>query len=615
MRRWETSGSRGQPSDESRRGRWLARACVGGLLAVLCFLAGFSLLTESGLAGEAARAQTATRLSKLYGDARFWVGQLESLERKYRLEPGPAVLKLHTQAGRNLLGDLHAVAAIDHSAVTRRLMATLQPEQAAYASASASMFRAVDSHDTPLAIHYDHKVVDPVFGAIVTAVYARSDAAARQALHESNRSHQRTVSARAAIAVAFAVGLALLGGFALILLRLRRRVSVAHRTELERLASAALVDSLTGLRNHRAFHEDLSRELRRQERGEGALALIMLDLDGLKAVNDMGGHQAGDERLKALANALSTGGPGSAYAYRVGGDEFAVILPGARAWDAVEAAHRVQVTLAAEKIGVTAGIAEAIGPAGIDTVIHEADVALIAGKRHHQDVTIYSPELAPTVAASDGARDAEHVHSLSSALARAVDAKDAYTRSHCQTVSQLCALIAIELGFEPEHITAMRLAGLLHDVGKIGIPDAILNKPAALTEAEYEQMKRHAILGEEIVAAADRPTEAHWIRHHHERYDGDGYPDGLAGEAIPLQSRIILVADAYEAMTSDRPYRQAPGRDFAIAELRRHAASQFDPAIVAALCHALDPAAGAGHDNVPEPSPGSVVAGAVLVSA
>jgi HD-GYP domain-containing protein (c-di-GMP phosphodiesterase class II) len=120
------------------------------------------------------------------------------------------------------------------------------------------------------------------------------------------------------------------------------------------------------------------------------------------------------------------------------------------------------------------------------------------------------------------------------------------------------------------------------------VPDAILNKPSRLTEAEYEVMKRHSLLGFDIVQAADMPLEAAWVRHHHERFDGGGYPDGLAGEEIPLESRIVLAADAFEAMTSDRPYRKAPGAEFALAELRRHAGSQFDPAVVAALCRVLD---------------------------
>jgi HD-GYP domain-containing protein (c-di-GMP phosphodiesterase class II) len=147
------------------------------------------------------------------------------------------------------------------------------------------------------------------------------------------------------------------------------------------------------------------------------------------------------------------------------------------------------------------------------------------------------------------------------------------------------------LGFKPERLAQIRLAGLLHDVGKIGIPDAILQKPSKLTPAEYEQMKSHSVLGEGIVLAAEMPIEARWVRHHHERIDGGGYPDQLVGCQIPLESRIIHVADAFEAMTSDRPYRDAPGEQFAIAELRRHAGTQFDREVVDALLRVVgDPA-------------------------
>jgi putative nucleotidyltransferase with HDIG domain len=236
---------------------------------------------------------------------------------------------------------------------------------------------------------------------------------------------------------------------------------------------------------------------------------------------------------------------------------------------------------------VTAGIAEALELRAKDELVREADLALIGAKRIHQEIAIYGPDMEPGSRAAE-ADDEHHSRTLASALARAVDAKDAYTRSHCQTVSQLCAAIAAELGFEGDRLARMRLAGLLHDVGKIGVPDAILNKPSRLTDAEYEVMKRHSLLGFDIVQAADMPLEAAWVRHHHERFDGGGYPDGLAGEEIPLESRIILAADAFEAMTSDRPYRKAPGAEFALAELRRHAGSQFDPAVVAALCRVLD---------------------------
>jgi HD-GYP domain-containing protein (c-di-GMP phosphodiesterase class II) len=262
-----------------------------------------------------------------------------------------------------------------------------------------------------------------------------------------------------------------------------------------------------------------------------------------------------------------------------------------RAWGALEFAQRVREAKQAgahgsEPFTTTAGISEALALRSKDELIREADLALIGAKRIHQDVVIYGPDLAP---GSDGGaeEDEHHSRTLASALARAVDAKDAYTRSHCQTVSQLCGLIGAELGLDAGRLTRLRLAGLLHDVGKIGVPDAILNKPAKLTDDEYEHIKRHSLLGYDIVQAADMELEARWVCHHHERFDGGGYPDGLAGEEIPLESRVILVADAFEAMTSDRPYRQAPGQSFAIRELGRHAGRQFDPAVVEALTRVL----------------------------
>jgi diguanylate cyclase (GGDEF)-like protein len=353
----------------------------------------------------------------------------------------------------------------------------------------------------------------------------------------------------------------------------------------------AVTDPLTGLRNHRAFHEDIARGLHRVGRTGVPLALVMLDLDGLKHVNDTVGHQAGDARIRALANAVRSAKRAGDTGYRTGGDEFAVLLDGVGSWDALAFVNRLHAALAdgsdASAVTASAGISAALELTDKETLIREADLALLAAKRLHQDVAIYTPEMAPRPAQAEGTDDGHHSRTLANALARAVDAKDSYTRSHCQTVSQLCALIGAELGLEGEHLSQMRLAGLLHDVGKIGIADAILKKPAALTDDEYRQMQAHSLLGHDIMSAAELGTEAGWVLHHHERYDGGGYPDGLAGERIPLESRIILAADAYEAMTSDRPYRRAPGREFAIAELRRHAGTQFDTRVVDALCRVL----------------------------
>jgi putative nucleotidyltransferase with HDIG domain len=176
---------------------------------------------------------------------------------------------------------------------------------------------------------------------------------------------------------------------------------------------------------------------------------------------------------------------------------------------------------------------------------------------------------------------------LAAAFARAVDAKDAYTSSHSSTVSTFCVLVAERLGLPPRHVAKIRIAGMLHDVGKIGTPDRILNKPGPLTPDEFEVIKEHPAKGAEIMRAATLDEEAVWILHHHERIDGGGYPAGLQGEEIPIESRIILVADALEALTSDRPYRKGRGTKAALEEIEANAGTQFDATLVEALLSVL----------------------------
>src|SRR4051812_33261965 len=573
--------------------RFLLRAGIAAMFAVLALLAGLSLVTQRHTTDLAQRTETTNSLAALYRDVDHWVQEEKSIERQYRLEGSSAVEADHDRAAARVEAGLKQVTSLDRSPATAQRAAALLGLQRGYEGASDRLFAAVDAQDAAAVQHEEHEVIDPTYGVLDASVAQESHRSRAAGLAYTTDLRRIQGATLTATTFAFAAGFALLGWFTRMLLRLRRRLEDARLAEVERLAQIAMTDPLTGLRNHRAFQEDLARELQRSGRTGEPVALVLMDVDELKAVNEAHGHQAGDERLHALGATIRAAQRATDAGYRIGGDEFAVILPGARALGAMEFAQRVRALTrdGADSLAftATAGIAEACGLRSRDDLVREADVALIGAKRVHQDVAIYAPDL-ELAAGADAAtvEDEHHTRTLASALARAVDAKDSYTRSHCQTVSQLAATIATELDFAGERLARMRLAGLLHDVGKIGVPDAILNKPAKLTDDEYEVMKRHSLLGCDIVRAADMPVEARWVRHHHERFDGRGYPDGLAGDEIPLESRIILVADAYEAMTSDRPYRKAPGEEVAVAELRKHSGTQFDPQVVAALCRVLD---------------------------
>ena len=176
---------------------------------------------------------------------------------------------------------------------------------------------------------------------------------------------------------------------------------------------------------------------------------------------------------------------------------------------------------------------------------------------------------------------------LAAALAHAIDAKDSGERNHCETVAELCVGMGQRIGIAPGQLERLRLAGLVHDVGKIGLPDVILQKPGALESGERTELEQHVTIGHAILLAADLDTEAEWVLHHHERYDGAGYPAGLAGEEIALASRVIAIADAYETMTGGRPYRSRLSSEEALAEILEHSGSQFDPDCVEALVHLL----------------------------
>jgi diguanylate cyclase (GGDEF)-like protein/putative nucleotidyltransferase with HDIG domain len=565
-----------------RRARFAIVGATTAALAALCGFGGWAALSTDASTSSAARE---SQLSEAYGKARYAVAKLELAVREDQLVPSPTNRGHVDAAVAALRGTLPAIAA-NGAARDQALVADLRGQINATTVGLDRMMVASESFDLVSARRLNRVHVAPHLDRIETTVDAAAGAhhAGLAAGLSSARRSQNV--ALGATVVMFLLGL-LLTGAVVAVLRFKRRLDDARRAEIDRLRVAATYDSLTGLANHRAFHERLDGLVAAGAR----FALAIIDLDGLKQTNDTFGHQAGDELLKALAAAMAAVTPDGG-AYRIGGDEFAVVLESGTAVDAFGRAQDLRRLIA----GATTGIAEREAGEDKHALIRRADLALLAAKRTHREVLVYSADM-ELIAGMDVRPDERHLSTLATALARAVDAKDSYTRSHCETVAELCVLMAGELGLDADRVSRIRLAGLLHDVGKIGISDAILQKPAPLTPDEAAVMRTHPDLGAHIVSAAELYEEAEWILHHHERLDGHGYPDGLAGDEVPLESRIIMVADAFEAMTSDRPYRPRRPVEEALAELDRHAGSQFDPDCVAALQKVLRPSAAPAPDR------------------
>ncbi|HUZ85270.1 MAG TPA: diguanylate cyclase [Gaiellales bacterium] len=355
---------------------------------------------------------------------------------------------------------------------------------------------------------------------------------------------------------------------------------------------ASETDGLTGLGNHRSFHTTLTEVLESAAAGSQPATLCLLDLDDFKSVNDRFGHPAGDRLLTAVADLLREEFDGP-LTFRIGGEEFAVLLPEASAdtaYNAIERLHHRLLRTAlphGEPITISAGIASFPDSAGDrDELLRVADGALYWAKHHGKNRScVYSPGTVRIHTPEELARTAERVARLRAAesLVRVVDAKDTYAGAHSQSVSQLVEGIARAMGLGDEVVDHLRLAGLLHDLGKIAIPDRILQKPGPLDGEEMRVMREHPDLGYRLLEGLGVSPIDRWIRHHHEWWDGTGYPDGLSGEEIPLGSRIILVANSFHAMTSDRCYHLADSPESAVAELRRRSWTQFDARIVAAL--------------------------------
>jgi diguanylate cyclase (GGDEF)-like protein len=356
-----------------------------------------------------------------------------------------------------------------------------------------------------------------------------------------------------------------------------------------RVEQRARIDELTGLFNRRHFEERLTEEISRHSRYGNEFSILLLDLDNFKSYNDICGHPAGDILLSQIGKIIKSSVRDADQAFRFGGDEFAVILPQTARDNAYDVAERVRGQIASEMekkaIAVTCSIGLASYPSdGVISgeLVTVADTALYYAKRTGGNRVYLSSKILSEPRA-EGGINARHNGGLSAvyALASTVEARDPYVYGHSRKVNTYAVALAEAIRLSPDEVSNVSTAALLHDIGKIGIPDKVLNKKGKLNEEDWEAIKAHPRLGANIVGNIPNLVPCvSSILHHHEKWNGSGYPEGLKGEEIPLEARILAIADSFEAMTSARPYRHALSLEEVIKELRQGVGVQFDPKLV-----------------------------------
>src|SRR3954454_5863317 len=364
----------------------------------------------------------------------------------------------------------------------------------------------------------------------------------------------------------------------------------------DRVTQAARTDQQTGLYNRRGFEEALRAEFERAQRTNRSFSVLVADIDGLRRINESFGPHAGDLALEYIGTIIRRAKRRIDVAARIGEDEFALLLPETGEHSAYIVAERVRhelkTSFEAEPVPLTISIGVVNWPVHHGTargLITAGEQALMLGQELGGGRSaLYGENILTRLATASARKDEDkHLVTLMS-LAEAVDIRDGGTAAHCQNVGRYAAALARELGLSDELVERVRCAGILHDLGKIEVPDSILPKPGPLSEPEWVEMRKHPEIGAHILEGTDLADVRQWILEHHERPDGRGYPYGLGPEQVPLQAKIIAVADAFEAMTADRVYRHGMPAGEACDRLRAGAGKQWDREVVESMIRLVD---------------------------
>ncbi len=382
-------------------------------------------------------------------------------------------------------------------------------------------------------------------------------------------------------------------------------VALENARHWESLQRLAITDGLTGLYNHRHFQEVLAVETERAKRYENVFSVLMMDLDFFKGVNDRLGHLRGDEALREVAEVLNSVARSSNFVARYGGEEFVMILPETTGAKASAVAERIRAGVrgvgleVADPPVLTISIGIADFPAcGTDreSLIAAADAALLFAKHAGRDMVAYFSDISPLdldMRALEGLAfrlESADIKTLE-ALASAVDARDAFDKRHSASVVKTVEQVIGSLPLDEHQGEMVRAAARIYDVGKLAIPLDVLNRKGRLGQDDKVMIREHPMVGKRLIESAMKLSYLMpVVLHHHERWDGSGYPDGLKGEETPLAARVIAICDAYQAMIAERPYRAAMTQGQAFAELRREAGLQFDPVLVEAFVESVETA-------------------------